>query len=882
LSEEVILEITPSAELFIGSYVKVRVVIDPASQLTINNLDFKIPEGPKGGIVSLSRDADFNPDEPDIMLCAGYEPGTYILQALKKGTDTVVAEQEFLITDLWQNDQAGPSQWFTGINEVYSVGAKWGTSPTEGFPGPQNINVHSAMGTRRIAILLVDTRSERYTINMAILQGYRDRWLNETVRGVVTGGVTRSVAHYYREVSYGNFDISAEVFGPVQLSGNWEDYFILQDNLWLPKANFYQACFSAGDNLIDYRQFQTLLIVSQSVNPTNPSSRKFAWPISGGGMFATAEGSRRYRIISMPNEWHEIDGREIHGTVIHELGHNLDLPDLYKPPVQNGTQVRNLEGWDVMYSSRQLPHFSLAHRMMLGWIPADKIVSFNFRRMMTSQVNNTITLHPIEQRSPPSGTFYGIEVRIADGWNYYFEYRIGQSTQIGDRNLPTDNRVLGTDVRPSSVGIVSVRPLILLLQNDEDGDGSVIGNGQNYTEIDTTEVSNPTFVAAVTNIDGGTANVRIRYGPNGRPDPQIREWPAGPGRQWQSPDIEVRNARSDTDRRWLNVPWAGNPNRVIAYVKNGGDIDARQVRVNFYVSNFNISGNSAPDTPLGSAIVDIPAGRTIEAQCNATWNPPGQGHYCIKVRIPLYQTPAPGRILEASGGNNFAQSNYTRFYSGSSSPGSREIIAVEVKNPYDRQSRIFISGEQTNPLYRTFIEHRSLVLEPGETRNIRVMFEYADDTSGELALDDADKDKYKKTPNNVGLTAFIEDPKEWPPHTAELLGGAQIEVVTGRSTKFENFDVDGKKFNGKVVTHDDGKSVPDGKVLLIFYASKGEKGEKGEKTYDELKISDGEFSAEISKEWDSVKAYFIPPEGYDYGYCMSERKYQNSYQKLGQ
>ena len=40
------------------------------------------------------------------------------------------------------------------------------------------------------------------------------------------------------------------------------------------------------------------------------------------------------------------------------------------------------------------------------------------------------------------------------------------------------------------------------------------------------------------------ADVRIRYGVDGQPDPSITPWPASPTRQWQSPDIRVKNARS--------------------------------------------------------------------------------------------------------------------------------------------------------------------------------------------------------------------------------------------------------------------------------------------------------------------------------------------------
>jgi len=309
--ENVILE-TPGDSLFIGSYVKVPVLINPNSGLNMEDLSFTIPEGPKGGIVSLSRDRDFNPDRPDIMLCAGYEPGMYTLQALNNST--IVGEAKFNVTDLWEDDLAGPSLCFEGAAEGFTAGSAWGGGPS----GPQNINVHPALGTRRVAILLVDTSSLRFTPSDA--GNARNRWDNETFKGVTTGGVTRSVRQYYQEASYGKFDISGEVFGPVNLSGNWDNYF--NATTGAPKAGFDQECITAGDSLINYNNFDSVVCVSLSV--AGPPA-KSAWPYAWGGTFKTAEGDKSLGIVSMPKEWGEVGNREVHETLSHEIGHNLGL-----------------------------------------------------------------------------------------------------------------------------------------------------------------------------------------------------------------------------------------------------------------------------------------------------------------------------------------------------------------------------------------------------------------------------------------------------------------------------------------------------------------------------------------------------------------------------
>ena len=849
---------TPRGPMFVGSYVKVPLRIDPASGLTLDDLEFEVDGGPPGGIVSLSRDEGFDPRRPSVLLCAGFEPGSYLLRALEKATGNVAGEAKFSVDSLWTRDDLGPSHWFAGSNELRAAGGAWGGGPA----GPQNMSVSPQSGTWRIAILFVDTSSQRYTTDAPTMQGHRDRWMNETVNGVVAGGVTRSVAHFYREVSYGILDVTAQAFGPVSLPGDFDSYFNTDRS---PKGGFYQACFTAGDNLIDYRNFDTLLCVSQSVPASGTTPMKSAWPyasIGRWGPWTTADGNLNRGVISMPNEWGTTSDREIYDTLSHELGHNLGLGDQYTP----GVTGRNVGGWDMMHADDPLPHFSLVHRMMLGWIQAGWLRTFNFSAQGAA-VDQTIELHPVEQGAPPSGRSTGVEVRLADGWNYYFEYRRGQAAQIGDRALPTDDRVLGLDAVSPPWTAPILRPSELLLNNDIDGDGAVLGNGQDYEERDSSDPMFPTdFTADVSGIDGTKANLRIRYGVNTRPDPSIRPWPAGPGREWQSPDIEVRNARNAADSTWFNVPWEANPNTIVAKVKNNSTAQAPQVRVNFAVKNYNVGGT--PETFLGSDVRDIGPGQTVEF--STSWTPPSQGHFCVVARIPLYQVPTALSVVELTELNNLAQSNYDRFISKTSSPATREVTSVEIGNPYAIPARIFLIGNQSNPIYRTFIEHQWVVLNPGETRQVRVMFEYA--PTGDKRADDAaglrqpDIQEFERIPNEVGVHAVVEDPRDVPAHALQVLGGAQVQVVKGRGTRFDDVKPEGGVLTGRVVAIDEKRPFPRGQLILTFSIGRGEKRE----VFNEpAKLGrGGTFKAALPDRWDSASVYFLPEEGF--GDCTSE------------
>jgi M6 family metalloprotease-like protein len=863
------------SELFVGSYAKVNIKL---SGITMDDLDFILPDGARAGVISLCRDHEFDPSQPDAMLCVGYEPGFYTLQLVERSTNILMDEHKFEVTTNWADRESGPSLTFTGINENLGFNPAWGGGSTT----PQNLNIVPAFGTRRIALVLIDFADARYPTDAPTLTAIRDRWLNEVINGVNVGGRMESARQYYREVSYNNYDLSADILGPVNVSNNWGDNF---DTTGAPFNSFWQQAVTACDSVVNYNNYDNMIFISERWSDGMGSFMN-AWPYGGAGTFSTAEGSKNLGVVSMPREWGAAfrADRTVRSTVIHELGHSLGLGDQYTPATG-----RNPGNWEPMDAESNLPHFSIAHRMMLGWVQGSWLQTYNFANG-GGMVNETVSLRPIETGAPPAGLRTGLEVRLSDGWNYYVEYRAGQMAHIGDRALDTPNAVLVTDVDSSPGDAPISRPAILLVNNDPDGDGSVLVNGKDYRETDTTDPTFPTdFKLSVSGITADKADIKVEYGINSKPDPAIRPWPASPDRQWQSPDIEVQNTRNLADPgKWFNVPWAGNPNTVIASVRNNGNLAAPNVRVEFYVKNFNVGG--APETFLGADTKNIPALGTTNF--NISWNPPGNGHYCVIVRIPGYLTPGPNPVLEMSIFNNLAQSNYDKFISASASPATRESTFVEVGNPYPNATTVYIRPGQTNPLYRTYLEHTSLYLQPGETKKVKMMFEY-DPTNlyktpislGKTKNIDPygarDRDyesirkvvkRYEQLPNKVGVVSYINNPLETFPHTPVRLGGAEIEVVTGRKSKFEYFYLDGP-VGGRVVEDSQSKAgISTGSVLLIFRNDSDP--DNPQVVYESVRIHwDGRFIAEIPEkareiEFITVQAYYLPTS--DYGDCYSQ------------
>lgn len=111
--------------------------------------------------------------------------------------------------------------------------------------------------------------------------------------------------------------------------------------------------------------------------------------------------------------------------------------------------------------------------MRLGWISPDWIEVCDFGQNPASR---TVTLQAIETTAR-SGALAdrkaGVEVRIRDGWNYYFEYRRKQPGSVGDQSPPVTQAIVGTDVYQPGADELA-RPLILLLPKYVDNDGPIL------------------------------------------------------------------------------------------------------------------------------------------------------------------------------------------------------------------------------------------------------------------------------------------------------------------------------------------------------------------------------------------------------------------------
>lgn len=217
----------------------------------------------------------------------------------------------------------------------------------------------------------------------------------------------------------------------------------------------------------------------------------------------------------------------------------------------------------------------------------------------------------------------------------------------------------------------------------------------------------------------------------------------------------------------------------------------------------------------------------------------------------------------------YLQSNYTQFISASASPPSRERTVVKVGNPYNLPTRAFLRAGNSNPLYRTYLGNTWLALKANEVKEVEVMFEYAPDNLTRKEYTSAYKEKIRRSrtiPNHASFVALLEDPRDPHHHRIDVIGGADVRVLTGRAVKFSRFGVDGRTASGTVVTADDGKPLASRRVLVRVGTGAAP---KIKASYQDVKLTKGNFTARIAAQGAWVDAYCLPNPGF--GDCSSKK-----------
>jgi len=261
-------------------------------------------------------------------------------------------------------------------------------------------------------------------------------------------GASGSVKDYYEKVSYGNFSLTPAPETDVTLDGLINDGIV---SVTLPYAHpnpgstvddrnrtIVRDALLAADPYVDFSQFDTdgngvisatelhiVVIVagaerSYSTNPCAASVWAHRWGLSGSVVAPTLDGKIVGRNYAQFGEWHcsgsaPSGHAATIGVMVHELGHDIGLPDLY----DTDDSSAGIGDWSVMasgsWNGTSLPGDSPAHfdpwcKYFEGWI-SPTLVTTTLVNQPIAQSATSPDFYQLLSGTPSMGEYFLIENR---------------------------------------------------------------------------------------------------------------------------------------------------------------------------------------------------------------------------------------------------------------------------------------------------------------------------------------------------------------------------------------------------------------------------------------------------------------------------------------
>lgn len=287
-----------------------------------------------------------------------------------------------------------------------------------------------ATGQKHFLLVLVEFSDLSFKIDNP-RQAIQDM-LNQ--EGYSQNGATGSARDYYYENSHGSFEPVFDVFGPVKLGKKMSYYGENDDQGSDDKAHeaVRDACKKLDDsvNFADYDldgdgKVDLVYMIYAGKGEADGGSEDSIWPhqwylYSGGGISLVLDGKRIDRYACGP----ELDGRgklDGIGTICHEFGHAMGMPDFYDTDYSTNGTCRTLGSYSLMdsgcynNSGWTPPYLNFEERMCLGWLTESDLP--------TLSANGEYSLAPINENeaykslTDMEGEYFLYESRGSGKWD---------------------------------------------------------------------------------------------------------------------------------------------------------------------------------------------------------------------------------------------------------------------------------------------------------------------------------------------------------------------------------------------------------------------------------------------------------------------------------
>jgi M6 family metalloprotease-like protein len=297
---------------------------------------------------------------------------------------------------------------------------------------------HVAVGQKHFLVILVEFSD--LSFSSATANEDFSRMLNQ--EGYSENGATGSARDFYYENSHQYFEPIFDVYGPVKLSQPMAYYGgnVTVDNDEMDKAP--EEAVADGcrglDEQIDFSMFdndndgQVDLVFmyyagyGEADSDVEDSIWPHQWELRWAGINLILDG-KRINSYACSNE---LDGYGSNkgkmggiGTVCHEFGHAMGLPDFYDTDYTTNGEAGGLYSYSIMCggsynnNGRTPPYFNMEERILLGWIDESVYQEFpESGNYALPGVDNNVAWKTATEMD---GEYFVYECRNKSGWDKY-------------------------------------------------------------------------------------------------------------------------------------------------------------------------------------------------------------------------------------------------------------------------------------------------------------------------------------------------------------------------------------------------------------------------------------------------------------------------------
>ncbi len=344
----------------------------------------------------------YHNDEGDLVLS-----GIKVTQESKRDTATRTFLQNVSKGLTFSQDQVAHIKAVWEINDVQS----------KAFP---------TTGSRKLVCILIGFKDKAFTKT-------RTEFVNLFNQvGYTTGGATGSVKDYYLENSYGQFNLTVDVFGPFTASQNMS-YYGANDsygNDVRPRELVTEAV-KLADSQANYANYDNdndgkvdaVYIIYAGYGEEAGGGTNCIWAHAWNISTITLDG-KQISSYSCSAELRGNSGTTLTsiGVICHEFGHTLGAPDYYDTNYSTGGQFNGTGNWDLMAGgSWNNSGLTPAHHNAFT-----KVYIYNWATATTlSSAANVTVLNSVENKSfyrintATSGEYFLLENREKHKFDAY-------------------------------------------------------------------------------------------------------------------------------------------------------------------------------------------------------------------------------------------------------------------------------------------------------------------------------------------------------------------------------------------------------------------------------------------------------------------------------